>query len=393
MPKTSALVKKTTLVAADEILIVDSEVTDPTATEATKYVEKTTLSAQVQADITTWNVSKTSSNGVVILYTATASTNAARGVALLAAVAAATSGDRIYVRSGTYDCADLYVDGVYYYFEDGAIVNYTGETNARIFDIDSGSGVLNIDGYGQFIHQGNDTYGVVITSQQNATINIRCKKIQSVANVAIFLSTPNGITIDMILYADEVLSEDGTFDMVDEETGVLTSEVHVNSAYSSNNYVIECDGGDHKYYIDKIESGTGSPVVVSTEGDVKVYGAKITSPIDEYILSNTFDYDNLELYNCEFNTAKDVIFEGKASVYNCRKTNDTELKSTTSIKYLSANITNLTELSADPANPVEGNSVMWQSDGTGAGGDGDIMMKITAGGVTKTITLADYSEL
>jgi len=51
MPKTSALVKKTTLVAADEILIVDSEVTDPTATEATKYVEKTTLSAQVQADL------------------------------------------------------------------------------------------------------------------------------------------------------------------------------------------------------------------------------------------------------------------------------------------------------------------------------------------------------
>jgi len=36
---------------------------------------------------------------------------------------------------------------------------------------------------------------------------------------------------------------------------------------------------------------------------------------------------------------------------------------------------------------------MWMSDGTGAGDDGDIMMKITAGGSTKTATLADFSAL
>lgn len=51
------------------------------------------------------------------------------------------------------------------------------------------------------------------------------------------------------------------------------------------------------------------------------------------------------------------------------------------------------ELSADPANPPEGQSVMWQSDGTGAGDDGDIMMKITAGGSTKTTTLVDFSAI
>ena len=52
-----------------------------------------------------------------------------------------------------------------------------------------------------------------------------------------------------------------------------------------------------------------------------------------------------------------------------------------------------TELSADPADPAEGKSVQWQSDGTGSGDDGDIMMKITAGGVTKTATLVDFSAL
>jgi hypothetical protein len=51
------------------------------------------------------------------------------------------------------------------------------------------------------------------------------------------------------------------------------------------------------------------------------------------------------------------------------------------------------ERSTDPADPPEGQSVQWQSDGTGSGDDGDIMMKITAGGVTKTTTLVDFSAI
>jgi len=49
------------------------------------------------------------------------------------------------------------------------------------------------------------------------------------------------------------------------------------------------------------------------------------------------------------------------------------------------------ELSADPSDPDEGSNVTWQSDGTGSGDDGDVMMKITAGGSTKTVTLVDFS--
>jgi len=53
----------------------------------------------------------------------------------------------------------------------------------------------------------------------------------------------------------------------------------------------------------------------------------------------------------------------------------------------------LTEKSVEAANPDEGSAVLWMSDGTIAGtDDGDIMMKITAGGETKTITLVDFSE-
>jgi hypothetical protein len=51
------------------------------------------------------------------------------------------------------------------------------------------------------------------------------------------------------------------------------------------------------------------------------------------------------------------------------------------------------ELSSDPSNPDEGSAVIWMSDGVGSGDDGDIMIKITAGGSTKTTTLVDFSEI
>tara|TARA_R110000824_G_scaffold399354_1_gene604739 strand:+ start:81 stop:320 length:240 start_codon:yes stop_codon:yes gene_type:complete len=51
------------------------------------------------------------------------------------------------------------------------------------------------------------------------------------------------------------------------------------------------------------------------------------------------------------------------------------------------------EKSADPASPSEGHAVIWMSDGTGAGDDGDILIKITAGGATETATLVDFSSL
>ena len=69
---------------------------------------------------------------------------------------------------------------------------------------------------------------------------------------------------------------------------------------------------------------------------------------------------------------------------------DTALQEDTDI---SVNSITQNELSADPADPAGGSSVTWQSDGTGSGDDGDIMMKITAGGVTKTVTLIDFSDI
>lgn len=51
----------------------------------------------------------------------------------------------------------------------------------------------------------------------------------------------------------------------------------------------------------------------------------------------------------------------------------------------------LLERSADPTQPAEGETVIWMSDGTGKGDDGDVLIAGTAGGTTKWDTLFDHS--
>ena len=49
------------------------------------------------------------------------------------------------------------------------------------------------------------------------------------------------------------------------------------------------------------------------------------------------------------------------------------------------------EKSADPSAPAEGQCVIWMSDGTGKGADGDVLIASQAGGTTKYATLFDHS--
>jgi hypothetical protein len=51
----------------------------------------------------------------------------------------------------------------------------------------------------------------------------------------------------------------------------------------------------------------------------------------------------------------------------------------------------LLEKSVDPAEPNDGQAVIWLSDGTGKGDDGDVMIAVQANSTTKYGTLFDYS--
>lgn len=49
------------------------------------------------------------------------------------------------------------------------------------------------------------------------------------------------------------------------------------------------------------------------------------------------------------------------------------------------------EATVDPPDPPEGQCVIWVSDGTGTGDDGDLYVKTTAGGTTTAHLLNDFS--
>jgi len=51
----------------------------------------------------------------------------------------------------------------------------------------------------------------------------------------------------------------------------------------------------------------------------------------------------------------------------------------------------LAERSTNPDAPAEGKMILWMSDGTGVGDDGDLIIAATAGGVTRIGTLWDFS--
>ena len=55
-------------------------------------------------------------------------------------------------------------------------------------------------------------------------------------------------------------------------------------------------------------------------------------------------------------------------------------------------VISMLERSSDPAEPGEGVSIIWLSDGTGYGNDGDICIASQAGGTTRKAVLFDHSE-
>lgn len=51
----------------------------------------------------------------------------------------------------------------------------------------------------------------------------------------------------------------------------------------------------------------------------------------------------------------------------------------------------IVERTSEPAKPTEGKAILWMTDGTGIGDDGDIILGVTAGGASKYTTIHDHS--
>ena len=156
----------------------------------------------------------------------------------------------------------------------------------------------------------------------------------------------------------------------DRAAGTLTVQLGGASAASTKFEIVDRD------WIEVISSisgeAPGGSLVVQPTGNVTMMGGNVG-------IGTTNPQAKLDV-------------NGNARFRSIGTTASTTVLGVTSDGTLTTNITVTgLELSADPANPTEGSYVTWMSNGTGSGDDGDIMMKITAGGVTKIITLVDFS--
>jgi len=167
--------------------------------------------------------------------------------------------------------------------------------------------------------------------------------------------------------------------------GRSLKDLHVKVLYSSdgtdaNSYELlpsMYNSGEYGYGIKQVDSLNNS-IIVSTATAGTLYLDPTDGDIE--ILTNQSGYYKIEVY--------DLLSAGGDSYWS-QDDNDVEYTSGS----VNLNTLKLLERSSDPGTPDEGSSYIWQSDGTGSGDDGDIMVKITAGGTTKTTTLIDFSTL
>ncbi len=274
-------------------------------------------------------------------YVTTADTNAARGTALANAVAAAVSGDYIIVYPGEYDTHDIMVDGVTMYFMPGAKINYTGSTSGAIFDDGGSATVLTVDGFGEFFTDGTGANDQVINlTNGGSSLFIRCKSMESDNGPAVRATgTGSG---KITIYADEILSYDGTIDNV--STG-MTIEVFARRLSSSNNLVIELDGGSIIVHGAELDGdGTSTAVVEFITGDlIRLENCTLIADTGNECITSAASADDLICINCEFDTDQtNAIVGGNASLNNCwLKDSGSPVTSSGTLKHLDARISKI----------------------------------------------------
>lgn len=243
-------------------------------------------------------ITKKNSSGVLTYYKPDENTNASRGAKLLEVLNAATSGDYITVYQGTYEAyipIQPNLDNVTIDFKDGAILIDDGTrdliSNDNTYDI-----TLNIVGKGTFINTSNvGNQNRAINIDDGTILNIEGKSIISETGVCIRTAQNSGGGSTITANFDYYKSKDGTFDNVDAKSVI---NVYGNYALSTENFVLENDGGVINCWVKKIESLGLNPVERGLSGVINIYKTHIIAPSGEILAFNTSPAENLNFYNC-----------------------------------------------------------------------------------------------
>lgn len=240
---------------------------------------------------------------------------------LTAAKTAATSGDTIIVKPGTYDEKNLLKNGVNWHFHPGAIINYSGSDNGGIWDATTNygeSGAISsvISGHGEFHRAGSGLGADVFNISSTSIVNVSAEFLKGSAISRGFGSGFNDSS-SLIVKCDEMISGDG---VLDAQKGLL--QVHARYLESTGNFAFETDGadGDLVLIVD-CETLKGSGAAAS-EGNARIRCRRFEmTGNDEVIISagTEVDFHDTEIF---FPTASGdstgVYSAGIVRFVNCR---------------------------------------------------------------------------
>ena len=243
-------------------------------------------------------ITKKDNQGNTVLYTPNSDTDISRGIKFLEVLNSASSGDYITVYQGVYEAyipIQANLDNVTIEFKDGAILT-SDDTRDLISNDDTYDITLNITGRGVFINTsiiGNKDRAINISDA--TTLNIQGKKLISQEGVCIRVDKVFGGGSIINAKFDYYGSKDGTFDNVDN-TSVYN--LYGDYAVSSENFVLENDGGIINCYIKTIEALDANPIERATSGVINVYNSLVIAPTGEVLAYNLSTPENLNFYNC-----------------------------------------------------------------------------------------------
>ena len=213
-----------------------------------------------------------------------------------------------------------------------------------------------------------------------------------------------------------ILMSGGSIDGGSSGITLEGAQVSMLTNLAMNGYWISNDGDSEGIFIDgegKIGIGTSSPDVL-----LHCVGTGVSGRFQRDNTDTANQLSGIDILNADTTSNNGVAFtlaseDAAGSTYAGAKvgakftshatnaptteiifsTTDGSLTPAARMTVLAPGGVEFTERSSDPSDPSEGSFALWMSDGTASGDDGDIMVKITAGGVTKTATLVDFSTV